>query len=256
MLLILAGTSIAMLAGENGIIKQAQDAKNETVIGEEKDKLNLAVQAAKISFDGIQQLTEANLATELTKNIGERDVDYRLEVLGEKFVVTYISTNHSYEVDVDGKIILNDDTTVAKKWYTEPGLDADGNKTLKVTNGEITLEIGDYIDYDPVTGARSINVDDINKITGYNPNNVGVYDINQTGSGTKYSEGELWEYGNEVTYYWDGTDKPYYTATNTLKGNLSSSHSTNGFNWYENGWKNSIKATISPTATDVSGMQK
>ena len=35
-------------------------------------------------------------------------------------------------------------------------------------------------------GARSVNVDDVNWITGYNPNNTGKKDQNKTGSGTKY----------------------------------------------------------------------
>ena len=98
------------------------------------------------------------------------------------------------------------------------------------------------------TGARSIKVEDINKVTGYNPDNVGKYDPDQTGDGMKFEEGSLNEYGNKVTYYWDGTDKPYYIATDTLRGNLSYSHSTNGFNWYENGWKISPKSATATTS--------
>ena len=44
---------------------------------------------------------------------------------------------------------------------------------------------------------RSINVNDINIITGYNPNNVGVNDTSN-GTGTKYSNGI--EYGTSVKY--------------------------------------------------------
>ena len=49
-------------------------------------------------------------------------------------------------------------------------------------------------------GARSVNVDDVNKITGYNPNNTGVKDPMQTGSGDKCHKGNLYEYGNSVKY--------------------------------------------------------
>ncbi len=52
------------------------------------------------------------------------------------------------------------------------------------------------------TSARSINVDDVNKITGYNPNNVGVYDPDQSEEGKKYGEGGYNEYGKEQTYGW------------------------------------------------------
>ena len=41
-LLILAGVSIAMLTGENGIIKRAQDAKENTRGGEVKERVEMA----------------------------------------------------------------------------------------------------------------------------------------------------------------------------------------------------------------------
>ena len=41
-LLILAGVSISMLGGENGIIKQAQKSKDETTLGEIKEEINVA----------------------------------------------------------------------------------------------------------------------------------------------------------------------------------------------------------------------
>ena len=51
------------------------------------------------------------------------------------------------------------------------------------------------------TGAKSITIEDINKITGYDPTN--------TGDGKPFGTGNI-QYGNKVTYFWDGTDKPYY----------------------------------------------
>jgi hypothetical protein len=87
--------------------------------------------------------------------------------------------------------------------------------------------------------SRSVNVNDINAITGYNPNNTGVYDSTQTGSGTKYNKGSLNEYGNEVTYYWQGTEFPYYSVLNRLTGSLTSTHSTK-FYCFKNGvWSSS-----------------
>ena len=44
-LLILAGVSISMLTGENGIITQAQESKLQTQIEEEKEVINLAMQS-------------------------------------------------------------------------------------------------------------------------------------------------------------------------------------------------------------------
>ena len=45
MLLILAGVSIAMLSGDNGLIKQAQNASEEWEIAQDKEQLELAKQA-------------------------------------------------------------------------------------------------------------------------------------------------------------------------------------------------------------------
>ena len=45
-LLILAGVSIAMLTGQNGILTQASNAKSDTAKAEIAEKVNMAVQAA------------------------------------------------------------------------------------------------------------------------------------------------------------------------------------------------------------------
>ena len=45
-LLILAGVSIAMLTGENGILNQATDARDDTEAAEIREKVEMAVQAA------------------------------------------------------------------------------------------------------------------------------------------------------------------------------------------------------------------
>ena len=46
-LLILAGVSIAMLTGDNGILTQANQAKYQSAQGEAKEKINLALNAVK-----------------------------------------------------------------------------------------------------------------------------------------------------------------------------------------------------------------
>ena len=82
-------------------------------------------------------------------------------------------------------------------------------------------------------GAKSITEEDINKITGYDPTNDGDEKV----------------YGNKVTYFWDGTDKPYYEygeGANKKTGSLSRSHNT--FNWYDGTrWQTSTKSTTANT---------
>ena len=79
------------------------------------------------------------------------------------------------------------------------------SNTLKLSgadgwnNAELALNsIGEQFNLSgKFENGRSINVNDINAITGYNPNNVGVNDTSN-GTGTKYSNGI--EYGTSVKY--------------------------------------------------------
>ena len=50
-LLILAGVSIAMLTGDNGVLTQANEAKVTNIEGRVKEEINLAVQAAKLAAE-------------------------------------------------------------------------------------------------------------------------------------------------------------------------------------------------------------
>ena len=86
------------------------------------------------------------------------------------------------------------------------------------------------------TGGRSITVDDVNKLTGYNPDTE------------KYGEGNVCEYENQVTYYWDGTDYPYYTWGSNNSGNLVNSHSA-GFWWFNNSTKEWVKSSKAAATT-------
>ena len=86
--------------------------------------------------------------------------------------------------------------------------------------------------------ARCINAEDINKITGYNPNAVGVKNptAEQIASGTKYGQGDNnpFQYGREVTYSWSGnTDKNplYMYFGKTMPSNLTQVH--NAFHWFD-----------------------
>ena len=60
------------------------------------------------------------------------------------------------------------------------------------------------------TGARSIRVEDINKITGYNTETA------------KYGEGELYEYGNKIEYSYAGEGKIKLTSTNSKESSIVS----------------------------------
>ncbi len=95
--------------------------------------------------------------------------------------------------------------------------------------------------------ARSINAEDINKITGYDSKHTGVNTNKATqaeiNAKSPYAAGNLWQYGNVATFYWDGTDKPKYTSK-VANGNLTNAHSTK-FCWYDgNSWQSNNYKTL------------
>ena len=96
-LLILAGVSIAMLTGQNGILTQANNAKNETELASAKEKVELAVIGA-ISQTRDGTLTVGNLRTELA--------NYGGTIEGEAFPVTATVDGKSFTVDVNGNVEL------------------------------------------------------------------------------------------------------------------------------------------------------
>ena len=68
-LLILAGVSIAMLTGENGILTQAQKADDHTAIAEAADKINMALNGEFTNLLADGELT-ATTETALASNNG------------------------------------------------------------------------------------------------------------------------------------------------------------------------------------------
>ena len=143
-LLILAAVSISMLGGENGIITQAIEAKDKNEIAEEKEKVQLAVTAAKGKTNW-GEITEENLAEELTKNIGERDTDYTLTKDGDKFVVTITDSNRSYEIDANGNVTgptNSDDNPPGGAGSLTPGERYDEDTDLTIGDDKITIPGG------------------------------------------------------------------------------------------------------------------
>lgn len=68
-LLILAGISISMLSGDNGILQRATTAKENTDNAQITERVQLAYTAAIADGNGV--LTEQNLRTELTNEFGD-----------------------------------------------------------------------------------------------------------------------------------------------------------------------------------------
>ena len=94
-LLILAGVSIAMLTGENGVLTKATEAKEQTEVAQEKEEIQMAYAASKANkVDQVaDDVTASELQGELTKlnSLGTADDSDGLKV-------TY-PNGHVYTID-------------------------------------------------------------------------------------------------------------------------------------------------------------
>ena len=134
-LLILAGVSIAMLTGQNGILTQAQNAKTTTANKSAEEKVKLAVMGARAD-DGT--LTVEKLRTELA--------NYGGTVEGDTFPVTATVDGKSFTVDDKGNVELA------------------GEKQPVTREG---IEVGDYVSYTPDTATEKTYDADKMKKGGY-----------------------------------------------------------------------------------------
>ena len=125
-LLILAGISISMLSGDNGILQKATTAKTQTGIGQEKEIIVLAyntVVSNKTSKGDLTAVTDTELDAQLNSdNAGAK-------AKGNPIKVTFNSSKREYTISSKGII-------------TYIGIKND-NTSKKVGD----LEVGDYVNY-------------------------------------------------------------------------------------------------------------
>ena len=153
-LLILAGVSIAMLTGNNGILTQGKRAKEETTVGHEKEAVQMAYAGA--------------VAKKLGEEVTAEDVNEQLSINGEnatategtnKIIVTFTS-GKVYTIDQSGKITQK---TPAKKGtlaYMYEKAEGCTNSDGSCTNAE-HLHIGDYVNLaNPEEGKIDISATD------------------------------------------------------------------------------------------------
>ena len=117
-LLILAGVSIAMLTGENGILTQAQNAKKETSVAEEKEQIALAYNAA-IAKKQSTDITEKELNAELEAN----EAGANAIKDGENIKVTFEESKREYIIDKNGNITTEGGSGTVTPPETSPEID-------------------------------------------------------------------------------------------------------------------------------------
>ena len=150
-LLILAGVSIAMLTGDNGILTQATEAKKANTVGTEKERIGLAMQSLKMKkqADNVStQVTPAELQEQLlgdgAKNVTVEDGE------NDNLVVNYEDSKNSYLVDQEGNIEKNGEIengpveqpeNVAKYWEVTRKSDAGWYSYNDVSNGDKKVKV-------------------------------------------------------------------------------------------------------------------
>ena len=288
-LLILAGVTIAMVVGDNGILSRARESKSQTEIADEKERIQIAFSSLRIGKEA--ENDNSNIGAEELQNEINGDTDDTSVDGDSDLIVKYNKSGRYYAVLQDGTIIENGwikteegitngkvetPIQIGDKIGYNPGeikesislnkdetgyanlqninlkneglnwivIGVDDGKllittSLNVTESNVYLEgkigytkgidtlneIADlYGNGNGAEGARSITVEDINNVTGYNPETA------------KCDEGEIYGYGYELTYYWEGTSEyPTYKwkkGGEEQTGTLLDSHSS-GFYWYD-----------------------
>ena len=98
-LLILAGVSIAMLTGQNGILTQAQNASEQTEVGAEKEAISLAYIGATANEEGNGTVTDTDMDDQFRLNGTKADAEGTSPI-----IVTFDESNRQYMIDENGNI--------------------------------------------------------------------------------------------------------------------------------------------------------
>ena len=117
-MLILAGVALASLFGENGILNNAETAKNQTNLANSEEQVALAVQSAMTYQNSLGTVKKENLEAELDKLLGAGEENYTIEPDDETgpWTVTVTKTGYTIKISSTGKteeINSGDQTTTA-----------------------------------------------------------------------------------------------------------------------------------------------
>ena len=204
-LLILAGISIAMLTGQNGILNRATEAKNTTGTAQVDEQVKLSV--AEALSNGLGTITEENLTKALNSNVGSG----KYELTGDAVNGwTIKAADKTYNISVKGETSGEDNEEVDDEAYIDDNY-VDYNVAYK--------DIYTGNDYTNLTGWRLLNKVD---------NADGTSNIEIISTGTPaglYYEGS---YITNSTYnVWAGTDlqvtdyaNRYYTSGSKKNANM------------------------------------
>ncbi len=274
-LLILAGITITMLFSDSGIITKAREAAEATKNAQsdtEKGLNDLAEELAvasgeydwKLNEDGTKVVNKnysngieigSYVKYDCTPVDGSEDSydstsdkNGYTDVNKQTFTTAYYKNKDWIVLGVDnkGQLLLISDESV---YEDEDGYYLNGKTGYENRIKELNTICDLYGHGKGATGGRMLTIEEVNNMTGLNGNNT-------DGKGTKCNEGQMNEYGNKVTYYWNGGDTPYYEYTNSegLKSENLTGNYQNGFTYYDEStkqWKTSQKPDNASTTEKI-----
>ena len=97
-LLILAGVSINMLSGDNGIVTKVREAKDTSTMGEEIEYVKLAYNSAKIKKLA-NDVDSSDIQEELDNSVGENKTEVSFNEEDRTFDVLFFDTQNSYSIN-------------------------------------------------------------------------------------------------------------------------------------------------------------
>lgn len=217
-LLILAGITINLLLGENGILNRAQEGKIGTEVAREKEILQMALSAIQVDNEGKLIFDEETLLKEIknyTKNV-------EITKSGDKlYIVKYTDSNREYEVYSNGEI----DKAAEKVIDKNPGeFEGEGTETnpYLIQSIEDLVALSNKVNAGESYEGKYFNIENnlnfASRNSYVNPDRTDYGDIN--GDGT--TDALITELTTEKGFTPIGTSRGYFKGNLDGKGNTIS----------------------------------
>ena len=253
-LLILAGVSIAMLTGENGILTQATNAKEKTDKATEEEKIQMSVMGSSVDNNGyVDLLDEISFKQELANQFGSQSLDVVVNGDGS-FIITVEDTQRKYYVN-DDKTVINSDNIIEISTAEELASFRDDVNSGNTYEGKAVLLTSDITlssNWTPI-GFMDPNTDNKNPETGDNKPFKGIFDGgNHTINNLNISSTEN-KYNGLFSFVVDGTIRNI-TIGSMEENNEVTGSSGAGVVGYLYGFKGNISNCINYANTNGAGI--
>ncbi len=143
-LLILAGISIITLTGQNGILTQANKAKQESELAEEKEKAGLVSQELKIEKAQGKDVDKTGFQKMVDSQFGSSKATGDVE--DSTYVIVVVKTGNIYLINEDGTIDKAGNKNNMKKDENPGVLEDLGNNTYAVNSIEDLVALSYTVD--------------------------------------------------------------------------------------------------------------